>query len=145
MKSNTRQRHGYRQLGLWVVLLAASAPYVGAPGVGAQGRQFQVAILIPGPIAAPAMDGLREGLAQLGYTEGKNITFMVEDAQGEVASLANRAAKIVEAKPDVMFTIATAPTIAAKQATTTFPSSSPLLPIRCGRDSSPATPHRRTI
>jgi putative tryptophan/tyrosine transport system substrate-binding protein len=121
MKSNTRQRHGYRQLGLWVVLLAASAPYVGAPGVGAQGRQFQVAILTPGPIAAPAVDGFREGLAQLGYTEGKNIAYMVEDAQGELASLANRAAKIAEAKPDVMFTIGTTPTAVAKQATTTLP------------------------
>jgi putative tryptophan/tyrosine transport system substrate-binding protein len=46
---------------------------------------------------------------------------MVEDAQGEVASLADRAAHLVEAKPDVMFTITIAPTIAAKQATTTIP------------------------
>ena len=46
---------------------------------------------------------------------------MVEDVQGEVASLAKRAAKIVEAKPDVIFTISTAPTAAAKQATTTTP------------------------
>src|SRR5262245_47518815 len=121
MKSNTRQQHGYRQLVLWVVLLAASAPYVGAPGVGAQGRQFQVAILTPGPIAAPAVAGFREGLAQLGNTEGKNIAYMVEDAQGELASLANRAAKIAQAKPDVMFTIGTTPTAVAKQATTTLP------------------------
>jgi putative ABC transport system substrate-binding protein len=121
MKSNTRQRHGYRQLGLWVVLLAASVPYVSAPGIGAQGRQFQVAILTAGPIATPAVDGFREGLAQLGYTEGKNIAYMVEDAQGELASLANRAAKIAEAKPDVMFTIGTTPTAVAKQATTTLP------------------------
>jgi putative ABC transport system substrate-binding protein len=121
MKSNTRQRHGYRRLGLWVVVLAASVPYVSAPGIGAQGRQFQVAILTAGPIAAPAVDGFREGLAQLGYTEGKNIAYMVEDAQGELASLANRAAKIAEAKPDVMFTIGTTPTAVAEQATTTLP------------------------
>jgi putative tryptophan/tyrosine transport system substrate-binding protein len=121
MKSNTRQRHGYQQLGLWVVLLAASALFVGLPGVGAQGRQFRVGVLTPGLAFSPALGGLREGLAQLGYQEGKNLTFMVEDAQGEVASLANRATSIVEAKPDVIFTISTAPTIAAKQATTTIP------------------------
>jgi ABC-type uncharacterized transport system substrate-binding protein len=103
------------------VLLAASAPYVGAPGVGAQGHQFQVAILTAGLIAAPAVDGFREGLAQLGYTEGKNIAYMVEDTQGEVASMAKLAAKLLEANPDVMFTVTAAPTVAAKQATTTIP------------------------
>ena len=78
-------------------------------------------VLTPGGAFSPALEGFREGVAQLGYQEGKNIAFTVENAQGEVASLASRAAKIVEAKPDVMFTITTAPTIAAKQATTTVP------------------------
>src|SRR5205807_513985 len=36
-------------------------------------------------------------------------------------SLASRAAKIVEAKPDIIFTVSTAPTAAAKQTTTTVP------------------------
>jgi putative ABC transport system substrate-binding protein len=121
MKPNTRPRHGYQQLGLWVVLLAASALLIGVSGVGAQERRIRVAVLTPGGAFSPALEGFREGVAQLGYQEGKNLTFMVEDAQGEVASLASRAAKIVEAKPDVIFTITTAPTIAAKQATTTIP------------------------
>jgi putative tryptophan/tyrosine transport system substrate-binding protein len=121
MKSNIGQRHRDGQLGLWVVLWTASVLLVGVSGFGAQGRQFRVAVLTPGPIAAPAVDGLREGLAQLGYLEGKNVAYMVEDAQGEVANLANRAATIAEAKPDVIFTIGTTPTAVAKQATTTLP------------------------
>jgi len=68
-----------------------------------------------------ALEGLREGLTQLGYHEGNNLAFMVEDVQGKVASLASDAAKIVEAKPDLIFTIGTAATAAAKQATTTLP------------------------
>jgi putative tryptophan/tyrosine transport system substrate-binding protein len=121
MKSKTEQRYGHRQLGLWVMLLGASVILIGLPGIGAQGRQFRVAVLTPGGAFSPALEGFREGVAQFGYQEGKNLTIMVEDAQGEVASLADRAAHLVEAKPDVMFTITTAPTIAAKQATTTIP------------------------
>jgi putative tryptophan/tyrosine transport system substrate-binding protein len=121
MKSKTEQRYGHRQLGLWVMLLGASVILIGLPGIGAQGRQFRVAVLTPGGAFSPALEGFREGVAQFGYQEGKNLTIMVEDAQGEVASLADRAARLVEAKPDVMFTITTAPTIAAKQATTTIP------------------------
>jgi putative ABC transport system substrate-binding protein len=121
MKPNTRRRYGIRHEGLCVILLTASALLLNVSSVGAQGRQFRVAVLTAGPIAAPAVDGLREGLAQLGYIEGKNIAYMVEDAQGEVANLANRAAKIAEAKPDVIFAIGTTPTAVAKQATTTLP------------------------
>src|SRR6266851_8831643 len=91
------------------------------PWGGAPARYYQVAVLTPGLAFSPALEGLREGFAQLGYHEGKDIAFMVEDVQGEVASLAGRAASIVEAKPDVIFTVGTAAAIAAKQATTTLP------------------------
>jgi len=80
-----------------------------------------VAVLLPRLTFNLALEGLREGLAQLGYQEGKNLTIMVEDAQGDVASMANRAVSLVETKPDVLFTVTTASTIAAKQATTTIP------------------------
>jgi putative ABC transport system substrate-binding protein len=68
-----------------------------------------------------ALEGLREGLAALGYTEGHNLTFHVEDARGEVARLPHLAARLVAAQPDLLFTITTAPAMAAKQATTTPP------------------------
>jgi CheY-like chemotaxis protein len=63
------------------------------------------------------LEGLREGLTQLGYHEGKDLTFMVEDGQGEMTRLADKDAKIMEAKPDVIITLGTAPALAAKQAT----------------------------
>jgi putative ABC transport system substrate-binding protein len=80
-----------------------------------------VAVLTLGGYYYLALEGLREGLAQLGYHEGQDISFMVEDAQGEVDTLASRAARIVEAKPDLIFTIGTVATATMKQATTTLP------------------------
>jgi putative tryptophan/tyrosine transport system substrate-binding protein len=121
MKSHIRQRRGFRLVGLGVMLLATLVLLLGRSGVGAQERQFLVAVLVAGTIGAPAVEGLREGLTQLGFTEGKNIAYMVGDAQGEVANLANRAAKIVAANPDAIFAIGTTPTAVAKQATTTLP------------------------
>jgi len=121
MNLHTTQRYVPYHLGLWVVLLAASVYVFGISTLEAQARRFQVAVLTSGLAFSPALDGFREGLAQLGYHEGENIAFMVEDAQGDVASLASRAASIVEGKPDVIFTISTEPTAAAKQATTTLP------------------------
>jgi putative ABC transport system substrate-binding protein len=114
------QRHGY--LGIWcgAVLLAVWACLVGGALVEAQSPRYRVAVLAS-RLNRPVLEGLHEGLAQLGYSEGKNIAFLTEDAQGEVESLAGRAAKIVAAKPDVIFTISTASAVAAKQATTTLP------------------------
>lgn len=88
---------------------------------GAQTPQYRIGVLSSGGVFNQALEGLREGLAQLGYHEGNDLAFMVEDVHGEMASLTDRAAKIVAAKPDVIFTIATAPTAAAKQSTTTLP------------------------
>jgi putative tryptophan/tyrosine transport system substrate-binding protein len=103
-------------VGLIVVALLVGVALAGAPV-----RPYRVAVLTPGMPFSLALEGLREGLAQLGYHEGKDMTFLVEDVQGEVASLASQAAKIVEAHPDLIFTVGTAATTAAKQATATLP------------------------
>ena len=116
-----RQRHGCWRTWVGAVLLVVWALLVAGAPAGAQSPRYRVAVLTPGGTFNVALDGLREGLAQLGYHEGKDLAFLVEDAQGKVANLAEQTAKLVEAKPDVIFTIGTAPTAAAKQATTTLP------------------------
>lgn len=121
MKPKARQRQGSRQSWLWVASLAASVLLLGVSSIEAQWAQFRIGALTSGGTFNLALHGLREGLAQLGYHEGKDVAFMVEDAQGEVASLADRAARIVAAKPDIIFTMASAPTAAARQATSTIP------------------------
>ncbi len=119
--TKSRQQYGCVRPWVGTVLLVIWGLLVGGFPVEAQSPRHRVAVLTPGGAFSPALEGFREGVAQLGYQEGKDIALLVEDAQGEVASLASRAAKIVEAKPDVIFTVSTAPTAAAKQATTTIP------------------------
>src|SRR5262245_44922457 len=115
------QQPGYWRTRCMTVLLAVWALLGGGVPAAAQAPRYRVAILNAGLSMEPVLAGLREGLGQLGYHEGKDIGFMIEDAQGEVASLASRAAKIVEAKPEVIVTLGTASTTVAKQATTTLP------------------------
>jgi ABC-type uncharacterized transport system substrate-binding protein len=121
MNLHTRRRCSFHPVRLWVVLLAAAVLCFDMFGATAQGRQVRVGVLTSGETYNQALVGLREGLAQLDYREGHNLTLMIEDAGGDVAGLADRAAKIVQAKPDVVFTIAASPTLAAMQATSTLP------------------------
>lgn len=104
-----------------ITMFLAAAVLAGGLPVGAQSSGYRVAVLTPGVTFTPVLEGLRGGLARLGYEEGKHLTFIVEDTQGTVPDIVDRAAKLVKAKPDVLFTVGTNHTEAAKQATTTVP------------------------
>jgi len=47
----------------------------------AQASSFKVGVLTPGINFTPVFDGLREGLERLGYKEGANVTFIIEDTK----------------------------------------------------------------
>src|SRR5207253_1377250 len=100
-KRKTKPMRQNRFLRSWCAAIVLAVSAVSIALAGAPARPYRVAVLIPGLPYNNALEGLREGLTQLGYHEGQDIAFLVEDAQGEVASLASRAAKIVAAKPDV--------------------------------------------
>ena len=110
-------------LTLWRPLLfwLCVSVLVGASLVGAQASRYTVAVLTPGLTFDPVLQGLREGLARADYDEGKDIVFVIEDTKGWGPDLTDRAARLAAAKPDVLFTVATTHTAAAKQVTTTVP------------------------
>lgn len=117
----TRERRSRSSKPRLITMLLAAAVLAGVLPVGAQSSGYRVAVLTPGVTFTPVLEGLRGGLARLGYEEGKHLTFIVEDTQGTVPDIVDRAAKLVKAKPDVLFTVGTNHTEAAKQATTTVP------------------------
>jgi len=63
----------------------------------------------------------KQGLAQLGYTEGQQVAFVQQDAGGEPARLAAAAAELVRSKPDVIFARGPTAVAAAVRATTAIP------------------------
>jgi len=67
------------------------------------------------------LEGFREGLSQLGYRENVNLILAVEDTKGTGPDVKAQAQALVEAKPDVLVTVGTSHTVAAKEATTTIP------------------------
>ena len=66
-------------------------------------------------------EALLQGLRDLGYVEGKNITIDYRWGEGNAELLPNLAAELVSLKPDVIFTQAPHATLALKKATTTIP------------------------
>jgi len=104
-----------------LILLAIAAGLALTPGVCAGEPQYRVAVLTPGLSFAAVLEGLRDGLAQLGYRDGQNVTYLVEDTHGYGPEVSVRAAALVATKPDVLVTVATSHTTVAKRATATVP------------------------
>ena len=64
---------------------------------------------------------LRDGLGELGYVEGKNITFESRSAEGKLDRLPDLASELVRLKVDVIVALYTPCALAAKQATREVP------------------------
>ena len=67
------------------------------------------------------IDAFRQGLRDLGWVEGKSISIEYRDAEGQADRLPALAAELVALNVDVIVTVDTPPTQAAKQATSTIP------------------------
>jgi len=98
----------------------ATLPFV----VHAQKPMPVVGFLGPGPpdLNEPNMSAFRQGLAGLGYVEGRNILIESRWAEGKPERFPALAAELVALKVDVILTAGgTLAALAAKQATTTIP------------------------
>jgi putative ABC transport system substrate-binding protein len=93
-------------------------------GTGAAtGKVWRIGYLDQGSAARNTLylNGLRQGLRELGWVEGQNITIEPRFAEGQTDRLPELAAELVRLKMDVIVTSTTPAALAAKQATTTIP------------------------
>ena len=70
---------------------------------------------------APRLEAFRQGLRDLGYTEGQNMIIEYRHESGGFDRLPELAAELVGQKPDVLVAVTTNAAVAAKRATTTIP------------------------
>jgi putative tryptophan/tyrosine transport system substrate-binding protein len=104
-------------------LLAQTGAFLVAPlGAEAQqsGKIHRLGFLRNGPPPQTFVDGLRQGLRELGYIEGQHISIEYSLAQ-RPDQLPASAARLVSRKVDVILASGTPPVPAAKAATTTIP------------------------
>ena len=71
--------------------------------------------------AAIYIDAFKEGLRDLGYSEGRNLVIDMRWADGHGERFPSLAAELVALKPDVIVTVPPAAVVAARQAAPTIP------------------------
>jgi len=107
-------------------LLAASLANIVAPlAAKAQqaGKIYRIGILetIPAARNAANLDGLRRGLRELNYVEGRNLVIEYRSADGRAERFPDLAAELVRLNVDLIVTRGTPAARAAKKATETIP------------------------
>jgi putative ABC transport system substrate-binding protein len=78
-------------------------------------------LFLGNPEPGPFLKAFREGLRDLGYSEGRNIHLEIRSAKGNVSLLPEMASELVGLMVDVIVALQTPPTKAAKQATSNIP------------------------
>jgi len=82
----------------------------------------RIAVLSPGSSATSSLlDAFRQGLRELGYIEGQSIAFEYRFAEAKLEPLPKLAGELVRLKVDVILTINTPASQAARNATKTIP------------------------
>src|SRR5262245_6455438 len=87
------------------------------------GNRPRIALLLsaPRPDATPAIKAFENGLAALGYVNGKNISLTYYETNGSREQLARVAPELVRASPDVIVVWSTMGTVTIKSVTSTIP------------------------
>ncbi len=102
-------------------LAAAAAIGLLAAPAKAQNVTVAVTAIVEHPALDAARDGIRDGLADAGFKDGDNLTFVYESAQGNPATAAQIARKFVGDAPTVIVPISTPSAQAVVAATKDIP------------------------
>jgi putative ABC transport system substrate-binding protein len=81
-------------LGLLIVPIAAAA-----------GKPYRIGVVLPGDRWASGVDGLKEGMRGLDYVEGGDVLYLIDNAAGDKAKIAEATRRFVADKVDVVYTI----------------------------------------
>jgi len=110
------------------------------------GKVYRIGILAGSSQALgwqPDKEALQQGLRELGYVEGQNVSLEYRHAEGNVALLPELVAALVRSNVAIIVTGGYPMTLAAKQATTPIPivmAGSPIDPVETGLIESLAHP-----
>jgi putative ABC transport system substrate-binding protein len=89
-------------IAIWVLL---------APHSSQAQHVYRISALIVNEQFVPAFEGFKKKMAELGYKEGKNVSYDLQNAKGNNSVLQRLAQRLVQEKPDLIVTSTTGATL----------------------------------
>jgi putative tryptophan/tyrosine transport system substrate-binding protein len=84
-------------------------------------KVHKVGVLLPEEVRPGLIEAFREGLGDLGYVEGKNISIELRNAAGKYERLSALADELLRLKVDIILAVSTPAAQAVKKATAVIP------------------------
>ena len=111
--SQDRSRKGW-MIFVWVLVLSL---LLTACDGATQAQTFTIGAVNYFPLLDPIFDGFKAGMADLGYVEGENVTYIYNGTMEPDPQVIDREIESLLAQDvDLIFTMGTLPTLRAKQA-----------------------------
>ena len=109
----------------FITLLGGAAAWPLAARAQQGDRVRRIGVLWPGhendPVWKPAHSALTQGLAELGWTDGRNVRMDVRWAGDDINRIRALAEELVGLQPDIILTDTTPTTVALQRETRTIP------------------------
>ncbi len=106
----------YTGLPLLLSLLIATGVFLAACGTKPP-KTVTIGVIILGSILEPVLGEFKEGMTELGYAEGENITYIYEGPVRSIDKLEGAVQRLLEADVDLILSIGTPATLVTKQMT----------------------------
>jgi putative ABC transport system substrate-binding protein len=113
------QTDGWRSLVLRLFAILALVSV--HPAQAQQADVYRVGVIHQGGPFYVVVDGLKEGLKDLGFEEGKNYVLEIRDAKGDLKSVEDSARRLEREKVNLVYVVTSSATQAVKRATTKIP------------------------
>jgi ABC-type uncharacterized transport system substrate-binding protein len=105
-----------------VIFLMAAAMVVSISQAHAgQAKVYRIGALLPGGPLYETINGLKDGLRELGLEEGKQFILTVRDTKGDAKAAEEAARNFEREKVNLIYALASSVVTAAKKATTNIP------------------------
>jgi putative ABC transport system substrate-binding protein len=105
-----------------VVCLLATLALAAIPSVQAQPRKpYRIGVIHEGGSYLAAVEGLKDGLKELGLQPGKDVLLEIRDLHGNRRAAGDGARSLEQGKVELLYTLSTSVTLAAKAATKDVP------------------------
>lgn len=101
---------------VWI-LIAAIGLVLLLAGCGEQPKVYRVGIISGSDAFLPMAEGFKAKMTELGYIEGENIIYDIQQLNADPAGEVRAAQKFVEDKVDLIYAYPTEPAVAAQAAT----------------------------
>jgi putative ABC transport system substrate-binding protein len=82
---------------------------------------YRVGVVLEGGPYYVAIDGLRDGLKELGFEEGKQYILHIRDVKGDLAAVAETARNLEQEKVDLIYSVTSSVSIPVHRATKSVP------------------------